>query len=308
MIVGCRLGGDLWFVARNGTVADRVIAKRRLLYVVGVGVLTVALSAFWVGPFLLDHQYMTDMKYGFRPSSARRLVLGHVLRPAAPLDVLVDRGWRSSGCVASIARRHVVGRRPRADRHRRRRADVRHPRQPAGHRAAVEPAGPAVLLPDALPADDGRRRRAGRCWSSTSSAQPATPASMPGIGRAHGDRGRPDRRSSCWSSFGWVYEVLPLGGHHDQDGTRCTPGAYCAGTTTRSRPTTPTSTTRRVGSGWAAYNFKGYEGADAVPRVLRRSIQTMDQIGQDVRLRPGALGDRQPQGCRQPAATARRGR
>ena len=26
-----------------------------------------ALVAFWVGPFLFNHDYMTDMKYGFKP-------------------------------------------------------------------------------------------------------------------------------------------------------------------------------------------------------------------------------------------------
>ena len=79
-----------------------------VLYVVGVGVLTIALSAFWVGPFLLDHEYMTDMKYGFRPSGTHDSFWDMFFDLPQPFDVLVDRAG-DHRLVASIARRHVIG-------------------------------------------------------------------------------------------------------------------------------------------------------------------------------------------------------
>jgi hypothetical protein len=43
------------------------IDRARLVYAVTVGLTAFLLSIWWVGPFLLDHAFMTDMKYGFRP-------------------------------------------------------------------------------------------------------------------------------------------------------------------------------------------------------------------------------------------------
>ena len=47
------------------------IDRTRLVYSVTVGITTVLLSAWWVGPFLLDHAFMTDMKYGVPPAGRR---------------------------------------------------------------------------------------------------------------------------------------------------------------------------------------------------------------------------------------------
>ncbi len=275
MIVGCRLGGDLWFVARNGSVADRVIAKRRLLYVVGVGVLTVALSAFWVGPFLLDHQYMTDMKYGFRPSGAHDSFWDMFFDLPQPFDVLVT-GLAIIGLIASIARRHVVG-------------------------VALGLTGIAAvvlvyLTRDSLPV-------IGLLWNPrvlpllylmrfllmmvgvvelgmlvVNLARRRDPASIPGT---------PSRTVMAIAaalvvlvSFGWFYEVLPLGGHRDQDGH----AMYAWGPLRKNYHSesadNPDIYYKARGSGWSAYNFQGYEARKPYPEFYEL-IQTMDQIGQD---------------------------
>ena len=275
MIVGCRLGGDLWFVARNGTVADRVIAKRRLLYVVGVGVLTVALSAFWVGPFLLDHQYMTDMKYGFRPSGAHDSFWDMFFDLPQPFDVLVT-GLAIIGLIASIARRHVVG-------------------------VALGLTGIAAvvlvyLTRDSLPV-------IGLLWNPrvlpllylmrfllmmvgvvelgmlvVNLARRRDPASIPGT---------PSRTVMAIAaalvvlvSFGWFYEVLPLGGHRDQDGH----AMYAWGPLRKNYHSesadNPDIYYKARGGGWSAYNFQGYEARKPYPEFYEL-IQTMDQIGQD---------------------------
>ncbi|HRB04682.1 MAG TPA: hypothetical protein PLP26_15015, partial [Ilumatobacteraceae bacterium] len=42
--------------------------KTRFIYGLTMGITALALTAFWVLPFLQNHAYMTDMKYGFRPN------------------------------------------------------------------------------------------------------------------------------------------------------------------------------------------------------------------------------------------------
>ena len=46
------------------------VDRTRMWYSVTTGVTVLLLSAFWVLPFLLNHAYMTDMKYGYRPQGA----------------------------------------------------------------------------------------------------------------------------------------------------------------------------------------------------------------------------------------------
>jgi hypothetical protein len=69
--------------------------------------------------------------------------------------------------------------------------------------------------------------------------------------------------------FGWAYQVLP-GGHM---------------TTTHGEPTyawgplrSNPNPSKAVGSGWAAYNFKGYEGQTMYPEYYNL-VQTMGQVG-----------------------------
>ena len=134
---------------------------RRLWYGLTVGLAVVLLSAWWIGPFVGNHQYMTDMKYGARPEGVNDSFWDMFFPLTAPLDILVTT-LAVIGFVACIARRHANGTALGVDRPDHRRPRLPDPRQPAGHRPAVEPAPPAADLPRPLPADDGRRRRGRR--------------------------------------------------------------------------------------------------------------------------------------------------
>ena len=68
----------------------------------------VLLSAWWIGPFVGNHQYMTDMKYGARPDGANDSFLDMFFPLTAPLDILVTT-LAVIGFVACIARRHLAG-------------------------------------------------------------------------------------------------------------------------------------------------------------------------------------------------------
>ena len=81
---------------------------KRLRYGLTVGLGTLLLSAFWVGPFLLNHEYMTDMKYGGRPEGAEDSFYDMFFPLTAPLDILITT-LAIIGFVACIARRHLNG-------------------------------------------------------------------------------------------------------------------------------------------------------------------------------------------------------
>jgi hypothetical protein len=81
---------------------------KRLLYGASIGGLTLLLSAFWVGPFLFNHDYMTDMKYGFKPDGGSESFWSMLFDQEPFLDVLINT-LAIVGLVAAIARRHVYG-------------------------------------------------------------------------------------------------------------------------------------------------------------------------------------------------------
>lgn len=100
--------GALVVVVGPGQASNRVF-YRRFGYACLIGGLMVALSAFWVGPFLFNHAFMTDMKYGFEPrggsfSSWWEMYFNDVQQ----LDIIVN-SLAVFGFVASIYRRHVYG-------------------------------------------------------------------------------------------------------------------------------------------------------------------------------------------------------
>ena len=66
------------------------------------------LSAFWVVPFLFDHAYMTDMKYGFRPDGGGDSFWDMFFPWTTFLDIVVS-GLAIVGFVSSVARRHLAG-------------------------------------------------------------------------------------------------------------------------------------------------------------------------------------------------------
>ncbi len=105
----CSHGIVLIFVAFSAVIICLLwIDRTRLVYSVTVGITTVLLLAWWVGPFLLDHAFMTDMKYGARPQGAEDSFWDMFFPLTAPLDILIT-SLAVIGFVASVMRRHLTG-------------------------------------------------------------------------------------------------------------------------------------------------------------------------------------------------------
>ena len=81
------------------------------MYAVGrSALLTMLLSAFWVGPFLFNHDYMTDMHYGPRPQ--RSVYTGDsfwqmFFDQHVALDVVITT-LAVIGVVGCVIRRHLT--------------------------------------------------------------------------------------------------------------------------------------------------------------------------------------------------------
>jgi hypothetical protein len=82
--------------------------KSRFFYGVTMGITAVLLSAFWVVPFLANHQYMTDMKYGYRPDGAGDSFWQMFFPWTTFLDILVS-GFALIGFATSVAKRNLTG-------------------------------------------------------------------------------------------------------------------------------------------------------------------------------------------------------
>jgi hypothetical protein len=78
----------------------------KLGVVVGIGAALV--SAFWVLPFLLNHEFMTDMKYGYRPNASNDSFWYMFFPWPSVFDFIVS-ALAVVGFVASIARKHLNG-------------------------------------------------------------------------------------------------------------------------------------------------------------------------------------------------------
>jgi hypothetical protein len=246
-------------------VENRLFVKR-LLYSVAVGLLTMALAAFWVGPFLTNHEFMTDMKYGYKPQYPNESFWGMLFDQKAPLDVLIG-ALAGIGCVFVVVRRHVLG-----------------------IALAITMFVSVALIyvtRDSLPV-------IGLLWNPR--MLPffyLTRYLMMMIGAVEvlallidlvRNRSTRDVPGVGWASvsagliglvvliiFGWAFQVLP-GGHM---------------TTTHGEPTyawgplrSNPNPSKAVGSGWAAYNFKGYEGQTMYPEYYNL-VQTMGKVGEE---------------------------
>ena len=244
-------------------VENRLFVKR-LLYSAAVGLLTMALAAFWVGPFLTNHEFMTDMKYGYKPQYPNESFWGMLFDQKAPLDVLIAT-LAGIGCVFVVVRRHVIGIALAITMF----VSVAliyvtrdslpvigllwNPRMlPFFYltRFLMMMVGAVEVL--ALLVDVVRNRRS---------------REVPGVGWASVSAGLIGL--VVLIIFGWAYQVLP-GGHM---------------TTTHGEPTyawgplrSNPNPSKAVGSGWAAYNFKGYEGQTMYPEYYNL-VQTMGQVG-----------------------------
>ena len=240
---------------------------RRFLFGLSVGIAVVLLSAFWIGPFVGNHQYMTDMKYGARPEGVNDSFWDMFFPLTAPLDFLIT-GLAVIGFVASIGRRHANG--------------------TALGVIGLLTVAMVYATQDSLPV-------IGLLWN---------PRLLPLIylmryllmmvgvvevvgWLANAWRDRPARDSPGWAVgsatvagvglsvllvFGFMFEVLPGAGRrvvHD-----ASKPVYAWG------PLRKTATGGDAqGDGWSRYNFAGYEGRPQYPEYYD-VVQTMAGIGE----------------------------
>ena len=265
VIVGCRLFADLWSTERGAN----AVVKARLWYAVCAGGLTILLFAFWVGPFLFNHAYMTDMKYGKRPEGAADSFWDMLFDQFVALDLIINT-LAVIGLLYCIVRRNVYG-------------------IAIGVTALVSVALVYVTR-DSLPV-------IGLLWN---------PRVLPllyftrflmmmfGIVEVVGFavnliRNRPAREQTTTGFsalslgagalavlivFGWSFQVLPFGGHRLVHGQQ----QYAWGPFRGSHGAEGNGDARS--DGWSAYNFKGYEDLYYYPEY-HNVVEEMDRIGQE---------------------------
>ncbi len=270
-IVGCRLVADLAVLRATSNPAARTIVARRMGYSATVGALTLLLSAFWVGPFLLNNDYMTDNRYQPRPHRAvytgdsfwQMFFDQHVA-----LDVVIT-GLAVIGLVACILRRHLYG--------------------IALGIITLAALALVYLSRDSLPG-------IGLLWN---------PRVLPlfllcryllmmvgafevGAAFVNFVRNRPAREVPSTGPstvilaggalvvlmiFGWLFQVLPGDGYVTKHGeVQYAWGPFYA-------PDAGRDGWMRS-DGWPAYNFRGYEGRGENYTEYYNLVQTMDGIGE----------------------------
>lgn len=240
--------------------------RTRAVYAVTVAVTSLLLLAWWVGPFLFDHEFMTDMKYGPRPEGAEDSFWDMFFPLTAPLDVLITT-LAVIGAVWCVLRRHL-------------------------HGAALALTGMVFvagvyLARDSLPV-------IGLLWNprllpfvylvryllmmvgavavmtviwNVVRERVATNPVGDRVGTGMGAVGA----LGVLVVLGFMFQVLPFGGITTHNGQN----VYGWG------PFTATSTNVRAsGDGWARYNFTGYEGRDAYSEY-HAIVSTMDGLGAD---------------------------
>ena len=242
------------------------IDRTRLVFAVTAGVTTILLSAWWVGPFLLGHEFMTDMKYGFRPSGVEDSFWDMFFPLTPALDIIIT-GLAIVGFGAFVLRRQLTG-------------------TALGLICALFVVGVYVTR-DSLPiigllwnprllpfvyltryllmvagafeliswvVNFARRRLADR---ELSGGEAASGFAVVGV--------------SILLVFGWMYEVLPFDGRAvEQEASVYSWGPFRKG---------PTSG-RAVADGWTRYNWQGYEGRDSYP-AYDDLVNTMGGLGTD---------------------------
>ncbi|QRN80656.1 MAG: hypothetical protein JK586_03525, partial [Nocardiopsis sp. BM-2018] len=247
--------------------------RHRLVYAVSVGLTAFLLSIWWVGPFLLNHAFMTDMKYGFRPQGTldgRTDSFWLMFFPlTAPLNVLITT-FAVIGFAACILRRHLTG-------------------------TALGIIGLALvalvyLTRDSLPV-------IGLLWNPrllpflylvrlllmmVGIVEVATL-----VWNVVRDRRARELAGTVPSTvfgglgalgvlvvLGWMFQVLPGGELREVRADE--PPVYTWG------PFSATSTNERArGDGWARYNFMGYEGRGEFYTEYHDIVRTMERLGDE---------------------------
>jgi hypothetical protein len=262
----------LIFVAVAATILCVVwMDRRRLVYAVTTGVTVLLLSAWWVGPFLFGHEFMTDMKYGFRPEGATDSFWAMFFPLTAPLDFIIT-SLAVVGFVAMVIRRNLTG--------------------TAIGLTCLTFVGLVYLTRDSLPligllwnprllpfvyltryllmvvgalevitwlVNLVRDRRASTRLSTYEGAFAAGAITL-----------------SCLLVFGWMYETLPFDGVRTERDT----AVYAWGPFRKPVPEGTGYRSRAVADGWARYNMLGYEGRPKYPEY-HELVTTMDGIGQE---------------------------
>jgi hypothetical protein len=254
----------LIFVAVSALVFSLVwLDRTRLRYALTVGVTSVLLLAWWVLPFLYDHDFQTDMKYGaltdwwtmFFPLTQ-------------PLDILITT-LAIVGFVMSIVRRQLNG-------------------AALGVVGLVFVAG-VYLAQDSLPMLGllwnprllpfvylvryllmvvGAVELFGLLWNAVRDRRAlADPSAVEGTTFAA------VTALGVLIVIGFMFQALPFDGTKTlEDGTT----RYAWG------PFTATATNADAqGDGWARYNFEGYEGRDQYYTEYHQVVTTMQRIGED---------------------------
>jgi hypothetical protein len=246
------------------------IDRTRLVYSLTVGVTALLLTMWWVGPFLLNHAYMTDMKYGREPHGGSFDSWSDMYFPlTAPLDTLITT-LAVIGFIACIVRRQLNG--------------------VALGVTGIMLVAAVYFAQDSLPV-------IGLLWN---------PRLLPFLylvrylmmmvgavellGLAWNlirDR-RAQALPNAWEGatfagiislvvlvvLGWMYQILPGGRlevQADNDKAVYTWGPFTATDTNA----------KAVGNGWSRYNFAGYEGRGSYYTEYQQLVQTMKRIGED---------------------------
>ncbi|MFK8022601.1 MAG: hypothetical protein AB8G26_01450, partial [Ilumatobacter sp.] len=251
----------VWCVAR--------FELQRVLFTVTTGITTLLLMAWWVGPFLLGHEFMTDMKYGFRPSGPTDSFWDMFFPLTTALDIAVS-ALAVIGFVSFVLRRQLTG-------------------ISIGlicllfalgvyvTRGSIPGLGllwnprllPFVYLTRYLLMVAGAYELlswAVNAWRRQVAGSELRAADSFGVFSV--------LAVSMMVVFGWMYEVLPGGGRvtiTNSDGQ--VTSVYAWGPVQK----LPTSG-RAVADGWTRYNWQGYEGRPAYP-AYHDLVTTMDDVG-----------------------------
>ena len=242
---------------------DRV----RIRWVVTTGVTALLLVAWWVGPFLMNHEYMTDMKYGPRPEGAEDSFWDMFFPLAAPLDVVITV-LAVIGVLWSVLRRDKNG-------------------SALGITGLVLVAG-VYLARDSLPVIGllwnprllpflylvrymlmmvGAVAVMNVVWNvvkERNAVNPVGPRVATGFGAVSA--------LGVLIVLGFMFQVLPGGGITTHNGAQ----VYGWG------PFKATSTNVRAsGDGWSSYNFTGYEGRGVAYAEYHSIVQAMESLGTD---------------------------
>lgn len=245
--------------------------RTRLVYAVTTGLTMILLSAWWVGPFLLGHEFMTDMKYGFRPNSATDSFWDMYFPLTPALDILIT-SLAVIGFGAMIMRRQLTG--------------------TALGLICVAAAVGVWIARDSLPV-------IGLLWNPRllpffylaryllmviGALELVT--WMVNAARARlANRTLDDFESvgafaaigvSILLVFGWMYEVLPFDGTRTETNSSGEAVSVYAWGPLRKTPTAG----RAVADGWTRYNWTGYEGRPSYA-AYNDVVTTMGEIGDE---------------------------